>query len=131
MTGFQTERVTTKTYLVAVSVLLRIAKAVFDRAMREPFGDTEDSALAHWFALRQVAQMWLATQSTVTGDAQHDRMCRALRFAHEMAHEAIGPVMPVKLCGCLMAADLRTLAGLHILGVAGVDDIDAVVLDAA
>lgn len=120
MTGGQTDRVQVKTYLAAVSVLLRVAKAVFDRGMREPSGDHEDEALAHWFALRATAQTWLANQSTELCVKDREKFVGGLRFAHEMAHEDGGTVGRVESCPCYMAEQLRQLALLQVADVAGV-----------
>ena len=118
MTGANTDKVETPLWAQANAIILALASALFDRwgyleddkrrCRRREIA--QDQCYNAWFALRKIAEMFLANRSCRVRAAEREMLASALKFAHEMAHDTLPGEVPVILdCQCSVAEKIRDL----------------------
>lgn len=121
MTGANTDQVETPLWTQANSILLALAAPLFHRwALRKitvnfvvaaPWEElAQDRCYNAWFALRKVAEMFLARRSCQIRTREREMLASALKFAHSMGHDTLPGEVPTVLdCKCPVAEKIRDL----------------------
>lgn len=112
MTGSNTDKVQTSLFVCAASIVLKIARPLFDAGSRNGINPDNPKMIA-WQHLRSFVDVFLDRESTRLTVADHRDLNAALRAAHDHAHDVpITGAIPVESCKCEMSswiAELRAV----------------------